>query len=104
MTEGDAEKRWKKHITAALDKASGEVYDWIRDVTRRGGYVDFHVLQSGIIPADLKFYEEYWISQFTDLFNVRANDAPPTAASPTAQQVILAIKAKLVVQDDTATF
>jgi hypothetical protein len=101
MTEGDAEKRWKKHITSALDKVSGELYDWIRDVTRRGGYIDFHVLQSGIIPAELKFYEDYWITQFPDLFNVRANATPPVTPSPTGSQVILTIKAKLVIQDES---
>lgn len=103
MTEGDAEKRWKKHITSALDKVSGELYDWIRDVIRRGGHTDFYVLQSGIIPADLKLYEEYWITQFPDLFNVRANATPPVAPTPTGSQVILAIKAKLVVEDDAAS-
>ena len=100
MTEGSAEKRWKKHLTSALDKVSGELYDWMRDVTRRSGYIDFHVLQAGIIPADLQFYEEYWITQFPDLFNVRSNSTPPVAPSKIGSQVILAIKAKLVIQDE----
>ena len=50
--------------------------------------------------SDLKFFEGYWISQFANLLNGRVDEVPPELPSATAQQVILTIKAKLVVQDD----
>src|SRR5437868_5352653 len=82
-TEWNADKRWKKHLADALDLVSGQLYDWMRDVSRRGNYVGVHTLQSGIIPADLEFYEHYWIGQFTQLFNVRGNDVPTVTATET---------------------
>ncbi|MBV9783704.1 MAG: hypothetical protein JO264_07770 [Acidisphaera sp.] len=101
MTEGDAEKSWKKHIASALDLTSGQLYDWIRDVVRHNEYVGVHVLQSDIIPADLAFYERYWISQFPDLFNLSGNDTPASMPTDVARQVILTIKANLVTQADS---
>lgn len=101
MTEGEADKRWKKHITSALDLAHGNLYDWIRSVVRQGNYVGVHVLQSGVIPADLALFEGYWISQFPELFNVRENAVPATELSDIARQVVLMIKAKLVTQNDS---
>ena len=100
MTEGEADKRWKKHIASALDLANGSLYDWMRSVVRQGNYVGVHVLQSGVIPADLAFYESYWISHFPELFNVRENAAPATELSDIARQIVLTIKAKLVTQSD----
>lgn len=94
-TEWNADKRWKKHLADALDLVAGQVYDWMRDVARRGHYVGVHVLQTGIIPAELGFYERYWIGQFAGLLNVRANGEPAAASSDTANHVIVAIKAKL---------
>lgn len=99
MTEWEAEKRWKKHLADALDLVDGRLYDWMREVARRGYYVGYHVLQSGIIPAELDFYERYWMGQFTSLFNVRENATPANEATETAQNVIVAIKAKLIIQD-----
>ncbi len=100
MTEGFADKRWKKHIASALDLANGELYDWIRGVVRQGNYVGVHVLQSGVVPADLPLFEGYWISQFPGLFNVRENTAPASELSGIARQVVLTIRAKLVGQVD----
>ena len=100
MTEGEVDKRWKKHLTLALDLAQGNLYDWIRSVVRHGQYVGVHVLQSGIIPADLALFEGYWISQFPELFNVRENAAPAPELSDIARQVVLTIKARLVTQAD----
>jgi len=101
LTEGEADKRWKKHIASALDLTPGQLYDWMRDVVRRNGYVGVHVLQFGVIPADLAFYEGYWISQFPDLFNVRDNVTPAAAPTDVARQMILTIKAALVTQADS---
>ena len=83
--------RFKKHVTAALEKEPGDLYDWIRDVWRNGHDVSFHVLQEGIIPKDLDMFERYWIGQFTNLLNVVAN---PKAAvdSPVARDIKAALK------------
>jgi hypothetical protein len=104
-TDYAADKRWKKHLADALDLVSGQLYDWMRDVARRGYYVGMHVLQTGIIPAELEFYERYWIAQFPNLLNERLNPTPAVSSSLTGNEVIVAIKAKLALQgleDQTA--
>jgi hypothetical protein len=97
-TEWSADKRWKKHLADALDLIPGRLYDWMRDGARRGHYVGVHVLQTGVIPAELDFYERYWIGQFQGLLNIRGNEDAATELTDTATKVILAIKAKLAVQ------
>ena len=99
QTEWEADRRWKKHVTNALDLVPGPLYDWMRDVARGGHYVGCHVLQSAIIPDELRFYERYWINQFPGLFNVYSNEAPVATPSEVARTVTVAIQAKLVVQD-----
>lgn len=99
MTEGSAEKRYKKHVASALELANGELYDWIRETWRAKHDVSFHVLQTDIIPAELSFYERYWMSQFPNLFNKRDNDAPPKGLSELGQHIVVAIKTKLTVED-----
>ncbi len=97
-TEWHADKRSKKHLADALDLVAGQLYDWMRDVARRGDYVGVHVLQTGIIPAELEFYERYWIGQFAGLLNVRSNGQPAAASSDIARHVVVAIKAQLAMQ------
>jgi hypothetical protein len=60
--------------------------------------VEAHVLQSSVIPADLEFYEKYWIAQFPGLLNLR--DLPTLLAQPTdiGQKIILGLKAKLAAE------
>ena len=82
QTEFTADKRFKKHVTSALELADGKLYEWMRHAWRKGHDVDFHVLQTDIIPADLPFYERYWMSQFPELFNVREN-------SPVCVQIVV---------------
>lgn len=96
MTEWNSEKRWKKHISDALEKQPGRLYDWMRSVVRNNEYVSYRVLQTDITPSELNFYEKYWISQFKDLLNVRDNEKPPTDNSEVARNVIVSIKAELV--------
>jgi hypothetical protein len=96
--EGSADKSWKKHITDALDLVSGSLYDWMRDIARRGHYVGLHVLQSGIIPTEVDFYERYWVSQFPGLFNTHADSKPLSDPTDVAINVISVIKSKLATQ------
>jgi hypothetical protein len=107
QTEWTADKGFQKHVTSALELTDGALYDWMRKVWRKDHDVGFHVLQTNIIPPDLAFYEQYWMSQFPKLFNVRDNGAPCDALTDIGRQIIVAIKSKLVmtaeVPDGTAS-
>jgi len=86
--------RFKQHITAALDKEPGPVYDWMRDVWRRNHDIAFYILQQGIVPIDVDLFEKYWIDQFTDLLNVIGNKSGNTN-SPIANQITTAIQLQI---------
>jgi hypothetical protein len=98
-TEESADKAFKRHVTAALDMEIGRLYDWIRAVWRAKREIGYHVLQTNVVPTELDFYQRYWINQFAGLLNVDSQDAPPGRNTGVESDVILAIKAKLVVQD-----
>lgn len=69
-TTREPDRRWKEHIACALNKdETGTLYDWIRDVLRRGNLVQYWVLQEDITPVELDTFESYWIGQFADLIN-----------------------------------
>jgi hypothetical protein len=86
--------RFKKHVTAALDKEPGPVYDWMRDVWRRGHDVAAYMLQQRIVPKDAEMFELYWIDQFSELVNVAGNKAGKIN-SAVANQITSAIKSQL---------
>lgn len=86
--------RFKQHITAALDKESGPLYDWMRDVWRRNHDVAVYILQQGIVPKDVDLFEQYWIDQFANLLNVVGNNKR-TANSSIANQIQVAIQTQL---------
>ena len=86
--------RFKQHVTAALEKEPGALYQWIRDVWRRGFDVAAYPLQEGIIPKDVDMFEQYWIDQFTDLLNVTGN-RQGKSNSTVAGQVIHALSAQI---------
>ena len=86
--------RFNKHVTAALEKEPGAVYDWMRDVWRRGFDVSVHTLQQGVIPKDLDMFERYWIDQFANLLNVTGNRSGKSN-SEIARQVKEALVAQL---------
>jgi hypothetical protein len=86
--------RFKQHVTAALEKEPGALYDWMRDVWRGDYDVGVYTLQEGIIPADLDLFEQYWIDQFADLLNVVGNKAGKADTS-VAKQIKAAIRAQL---------
>jgi hypothetical protein len=86
--------RFKQHVTAALEKEPGALYDWMRDVWRSDFDVLVYTLQEGIIPKDEAMFEQYWIDQFPTLLNVAGNRAGKDA-SPVAQQVISALLAQI---------
>jgi hypothetical protein len=86
--------RFKQHITAALEKEPGHLYDWIRDVWRQGHDVGVFTLQEGVSPQDYDMFENYWTSQFAALLN-NAGDQTEGTNSPLADQVIAAITAQL---------
>jgi hypothetical protein len=86
--------RFKQHVTAALEKELGALYDWMRDVWRSDFDVLVHTLQEGVIPRDEAFYEQYWIDQFPTLLN-QAGNRPGKEVSPVALQVIAALKAQI---------
>jgi hypothetical protein len=83
--------RFNQHVTAALEKEPGALYDWIRDAWRRGYDVCAYILQEGIIPKDLDLFEKYWISQFSNLLNVVGN-TPAVIDSQVAKQVKAALR------------
>src|SRR5690349_10127968 len=62
--------RFKQHVSAALEKEPGALYDWIRDVWRKGHDVAPFTLQEGIAPGDHAMFEKYWMTQFAGLINV----------------------------------
>ncbi len=86
--------RFKQHVTAALEKEPGSLYDWMRDVWRGDFDVLVHTLQEGVIPKDEAMFEQYWIDQFSTLLNVAGN-RPGKEASPVAQEVITALRAQI---------
>ncbi|MBK7663311.1 MAG: hypothetical protein IPJ21_07185 [Sterolibacteriaceae bacterium] len=86
--------RFKEHVTAALEKEPGPLYDWMRDVWRRGGDVAAFTLQEGIIPKDHAMFEQYWIDQFADLLNFAGN-RPDKTNSAVAKQVIAALQEQI---------
>ena len=86
--------RFKQHIAAALEKQPGALYDWIRDVWRRGFDIAVHTLQEGIVPKDLDMFERYWMDQFSDLLNVAGNNRP-TQDTAVGSQVRAGLKAQL---------
>lgn len=87
--------RFKQHVTAALDKEPGALYDWIRDLWRAGHDVAVYTLQEGIMPKDHSMFEQYWIGQFADLLNVAGNRPAVAVTSPVGKQVIAAIQAQI---------
>jgi hypothetical protein len=86
--------RFKQHVTAALEKEPGALYDWMRDVWRSDFDVSVYTLQEGITPKDEDLFERYWIDQFATLLNVAGNRAGKEA-STVAQQVITALRAQI---------
>jgi hypothetical protein len=86
--------RFKQHVTAALEKEPGALYDWMRDVWRGDYDVGVYTLQEGIVPADLDLFEQYWIDQFADLLNIASNKAGKVDTS-VAKQIKAAIRAQL---------
>jgi hypothetical protein len=99
--------RLRQHVTAALEKEPGLLYDWMRDVYRRGHDVWVYTLQEGIVPKDLPMFEQYWIDQFMNLLNVVGNkdrlqnvadgrtSVAPRQDSPLAKQIKAAIREQL---------
>ena len=73
-----ADQCFKQHITAALELAEGESYDWMRDHWRAGQDVRYYVLQSGVLLEDLSLFEDYWKAQFSTLFNGTGHPQAPT--------------------------
>lgn len=86
--------RFKQHITAALEKEPGAVYDWIRDAWRQGHDIAVFMLQEGVTPKDYAMFEQYWVDQFADLLNV-SDSRDDKSNSTIAKQVINAIQAQL---------
>jgi hypothetical protein len=86
--------RFKQHVTAALEKEPGALYDWMRDVWRSDFDVLVHTLQEGIIPKDEAMFEQYWIDQFSTLLNAAGNRVGKEI-SPVGRQVVAALRAQI---------
>lgn len=86
--------RFKQHVTLALEKEPGAVYDWMRDVWRKDFDVGVYTLQEGIVPKDHAMFEQYWIDQFAGLLNVVGNRQGKEMTA-NALQVIAAIRGLL---------
>jgi hypothetical protein len=96
--ENGTHKRLKQHRTLALEMVEGALYDWIRDLYRRGWEVQAHVLQSNVIPGELEFFEKYWIAQFPGLLNVRDLAEPPAKLTDIGEKIIIGLKARLAAE------
>lgn len=94
--------RFKQHITAALEKEPGALYDWVRDVWRQGHDIGVFTLQEGIMPKDHAMFEHYWIDQFVGLLNV-ASSGDIRSNSTVAEQVIEAIQTQLGLTHGSST-
>jgi hypothetical protein len=81
-------------VAAALEKESGPLYDWMRDVYRRDHDVLCHTLQEAITPMDLDLFERYWIGQFSGLLNSIGNSAD-TKDSAVAHSLKAHLRAEL---------
>jgi hypothetical protein len=86
--------RFHQHVAAALEKEPGALYDWIRDLWRRGFDVGVHTLQESIIPKDMDMFERYWMDQFADLLNVTGHTAGK-ADSRVAQTIKQVLKSEV---------
>jgi hypothetical protein len=86
--------RFKQHVTAALEREPGALYEWMRDVWRSDFDVAVYTLQEGIIPKDEELFERYWIDQFSTLLNVHGI-RPDKQESSIAKQLIAALRAQL---------
>jgi hypothetical protein len=82
---------FKRHVTAALDKEPGVLYDWMREVWRQGHDVAAFTLQEDVRAEDQAMFEQYWVEQFADLINAAGNQ-PRKEDSAVARQVIAALK------------
>ena len=98
QTGSQSRARFNQHVTQALRKEPGSLYDWMRGLYAAGSDPDYHVLQEDIIPADLDFYERYWIAQFDNLLNIRVGDTKTVLTTPTGENVIAVIRGKLATQ------
>ncbi len=89
QTDADPERRLKQHLAAALDaESTAPVHGWVRDVLRTGFLVDIFVLQTDVVPKELRLFEDYWIQQFPDLLNHPPERHVSRTPSPTAQKII----------------
>jgi hypothetical protein len=61
--------RLKQHVTAALEKQTGALYDWMHTVWRRGAEVLVFVLQEGVAADQGDAFEAYWKTQFSGLLS-----------------------------------
>lgn len=95
QTSTDVGSRLKQHITCGLEKQPGALYDWMRDVWRRGYEVDAYALQEAVTPKDLDLFERYWMQQFCRLLNVKNGELVAKADSPVAVQIKAAITKRL---------
>lgn len=86
--------RFKEHVTHALERKPGALYDWMRDVWRRDFDVAVFTLQEGVTQKDHAMFEQYWIEQFVGLLNTRGNKSA-AKHSAVARQVIAAIHDQL---------
>ena len=86
--------RFRKHVAAALDMEEGPLYDWIRDLWAQDHDIAAHTIQEAIMPRDLDMFEQYWIDQFADLFNIRGNRSGKTN-SLVANQITTDIQQQL---------
>jgi hypothetical protein len=94
-SERSGARRYREHVARALDLESGKLCDWIRSAWDSGYEVEFYVIQTAIIPADLELFEQYWIGQFAGLLNDPAGKRPCAMSSSIGEQVIRAVQSML---------
>jgi hypothetical protein len=99
-TFDDPSYRLKQHVTAALQKSPGPLYEWVRETWRRGAEVRSYTLQEDIIPKELDNFERYWMRQFFGLFNVAANVKPVQRDTKIGAQVRVSLQQQCSEQDD----
>jgi hypothetical protein len=95
QTEQPIARCRRQHVAAALRGDIAPVSKWIREIWAVGQEVEIHPLQEDVLPHDLNFYEEYWISQFPNLVNARSLLGDVPTESEAGRRVTEYLKSKV---------
>ena len=84
--------RLTQHLLAARRGRSTPLCRWLRATLAAGFPIKAHTMQTRVPPADLGFFERYWMAQFVGLVNAGAAVPRVGADSPAASALIRALR------------